>query len=108
MNSTAAGCTEEGVLAAVVQEGEVEAVAFPAAAPRQSTLRRIDEMLRQLLDPQELSLLTLRFGLDGRPPLAADRAGAELGLSPQQIERLQERALAKLRRPMGRPAPLSN
>lgn len=97
-------CTEEGILAAVAQEGDAEPLAPPVTAPQEGTVRRLDAMLRQVLDQQELRLLTLRFGLDGRPPLAADAAGAELGLSHQQVERLQERALAKLRRPMGRPA----
>jgi DNA-directed RNA polymerase sigma subunit (sigma70/sigma32) len=104
MTDTAGSCTEEGILVAVAQEGDLEPLAPPAAAPQEGTVRRIDEMLRQVLDQQELRLLTLRFGLDGREPLAADAAGAELGLSRQQVERLQERALAKLRRPMGRPA----
>ncbi len=85
--------TAEPVLAAVTPEP-----LHPL--PSQASVQRIDEMLRQALDAQEMQVLNLCFGLDGSAPLNHAKAGARLGMSATQIEQVQSRALAKLRRPM--------
>lgn len=50
------------------------------------------------LDPQQARLLTLRFGLEGKPPLTPEETGKRLGLSAQEVVRQEAQALAKLRR----------
>ena len=96
--------TEEDLLAAASEEQLSLQPASAAATPSTETVHRIDDMLQQVLDQREFRLLSLRFGLDGRPPLATGKAGAELGLTAEEAEGLEARALAKLRRPMIRPA----
>ena len=58
--------------------------------------QRIVEML-STLDKQEADVLTLRFGLDGKPPRTPQQAGQTLHLTEAEIMELETAALAKLR-----------
>ena len=58
--------------------------------------QRIAEML-STLDKAEADVLTLRFGLDGKPPRSTQQAGYALGLTEAEIMKLETAALAKLR-----------
>lgn len=58
--------------------------------------QRIGEML-SVLTEQESEILSMRFGLDGKPPLTAAETGAKLGLTADEVTQLETAALAKLR-----------
>ena len=62
----------------------------------QSRARILD--LLSGLDEKQARLLTLRFGLEGKPPLTPEETGKRLGLSAQEVVRQEAEALAKLRR----------
>jgi RNA polymerase primary sigma factor len=54
------------------------------------------------LKPVEAEILKERFGLDGAQPRTLREIGAEHGLSRERIRQIQEQALDKLRRALGR------
>lgn len=62
--------------------------------------RRADAArLRQLLEtlPQrEQDLLTMRYGLDGKPPQTQQEVAAHLGISRSYVSRMEKRALQRL------------
>lgn len=58
--------------------------------------QRILEMLSNLSE-QEAKLLTLRFGLEGAMPLNPQQAAERLGLTPDEVIKMEETALSKLR-----------
>lgn len=60
------------------------------------TRQRIMEMLSSLTQ-QEAKLLTLRFGLEGAMPLNPQQAGEQLGLTPDEVIKMEAAALTKLR-----------
>ena len=62
----------------------------------QEILCQIDAMLGNL-NPQELEVLQLLFGLDGQEPLSSAEVGARTDLSEDQVRRIKEQALIKLR-----------
>ena len=58
--------------------------------------QRILEMLSALTE-QEAELLTLRFGLEGGVPLDPVKAGERLGMTADEVVKMEAAALAKLR-----------
>ena len=58
--------------------------------------QRILELL-SVLDPQDAQLLSMRFGLEGGLPLDPRQIGEKLGLTPEEVVKREEAALAKLR-----------
>jgi len=58
--------------------------------------QRILELL-STLSQQEATLLTLRFGLEGGLPLTHQQTGDRLGLTVEDVVKLEAAALAKLR-----------
>ncbi len=58
--------------------------------------QRIAEMLSDLPE-QQAQLLQLRFGLEGGKPLSPEETGRRLGLTPEEVVKLETEALAKLR-----------
>jgi RNA polymerase primary sigma factor len=61
-----------------------------------------EELARVLaiLDPRELRVIRLYFGLDGNAPLTLDQIGQILCLTRERIRQLKARALDKLRHPI--------
>lgn len=59
--------------------------------------QRIQELLSQL-SQDDARLLTMRFGLDGKPPMSAAEVGQALGLSAAEISAREAAALASLRK----------
>lgn len=78
------------------QEEQEENQAVEDTALFQSRAR-IQELLSNLTK-QEARLLSLRFGLEGGLPLSPEATGARLGLSPEQVVRMEKAALEKLRK----------
>lgn len=58
--------------------------------------QRIGELL-SVLEEADAVLLSLRFGLEGKPPLSSEEAGRLLGLTPKEVLEREAKALAKLR-----------
>lgn len=58
--------------------------------------QRIDEMLSGL-KPEDVKLLTLRFGLDGKPPQTPQQVGKALNLTVEEVTAREAAALASLR-----------
>jgi len=58
--------------------------------------QRISEML-SVLTEQEAKLLTLRFGLEGGLPLDPAKTGEKLGLTADEVVKMEAAALAKMR-----------
>lgn len=58
---------------------------------------RVEELL-STLDEAGRRILTLRFGLDGKPARTTEEIQAQTGLSPQEIQRREAEALSALRK----------
>lgn len=58
--------------------------------------QRIEDLLSNL-DGRSARLLTMRFGLDGKPPMTPEQAGRHLGMTPEEVVATEAAALMKLR-----------
>ncbi len=58
--------------------------------------QRITEML-STLSPREAEVLSLRFGLEGGMPQTPEQTGSTLGLTPDEVIKIETSALSKLR-----------
>ncbi|HIT36435.1 MAG TPA: sigma-70 family RNA polymerase sigma factor [Candidatus Faecousia intestinavium] len=77
------------------EEEQTQQQAVEDTAQFQSRARILDMLSG--LDQKEAELLTLRFGLEGKPPVMPEEAGKRLGISPQAVLQMETAALAKLR-----------
>jgi RNA polymerase sigma factor (sigma-70 family) len=69
----------------------------PEERERVAELRRlVAEGLRRL-DPRRRQALTLRYGLDGRPPMMLKDVGREMGLTRERVRQLELSAFARMR-----------
>lgn len=62
---------------------------------RRADAARLRELITDLPE-RERQLLTLRYGLAGRPPRTQQEAADQLGISRSYVSRLEKRALARL------------
>ena len=60
------------------------------------TRQRVNEMLSGLSE-QEAQVITLRFGLEGGLPMSPEDTGRKLGLTPEEVVKVETAALAKMR-----------
>ena len=58
---------------------------------------QLHRYISQSLDPREQKVIRLRYGLDGRAPMAQREVAALLGISRSYVSRIEKRALEKLR-----------
>lgn len=58
--------------------------------------QRIQELLSSLSET-DVQILSLRFGLDGKPPMTPEQTGNAVGLTPEEVVAREAAALAKLR-----------
>jgi RNA polymerase primary sigma factor len=58
--------------------------------------QRIEDLLSNL-DDRFAKLLTMRFGLDGKPPMTPEQAGQRMGMTPEEVVTAEAAALTKLR-----------
>ncbi|GIW86112.1 MAG: hypothetical protein KatS3mg108_0436 [Isosphaeraceae bacterium] len=58
---------------------------------RQAVLRRLER-----LDHRELTVITLRFGLDGQEPMTLKEIGRRLGITREWVRKIELRAVRKL------------
>ena len=54
-------------------------------------------LVTEILDPRECEIITLRYGLDGRPPRTQHEVAAQFRISRSYVSRLEKKALEKLR-----------
>jgi RNA polymerase primary sigma factor len=64
-------------------------------------LGQVDELL-EVLDDRERKIIFARFGLDGGRPKTLEEVGRKFGVTRERIRQLQNIALMKLRRALGR------
>lgn len=58
----------------------------------------VDEFLtRSTLDPQELYIIRMRYGLDAGKSLPVDNVGRKLGMTAKEVAEIEQRALKKLK-----------
>ena len=50
------------------------------------------------LEPREREIITLRFGLDGRPERTQKEVADRLGISQSYISRLEKRIISRLKK----------
>ena len=84
----------ESVVADLIEDTQTEGPDVATAARLQSldlarALRRLPTRLRDVL--------TLRFGLDGRPSRTLEQVGTEIGVTRERVRQLETRALRELR-----------
>lgn len=60
------------------------------------------EDLLKLLNERESSIIDQRFGLNGKKPLTLEEIGRDFGVSRERIRQLQNSAIAKMKRALGR------
>jgi RNA polymerase primary sigma factor len=65
---------------------------------RESANTQLEEILAEL-DPRELRIIRLYFGMDGDDALTLEQIGGLMGLTRERVRQLKERALGKLRQP---------
>lgn len=58
--------------------------------------------LRELLDQRETKIIDARFGLNGKKPLTLEEISRDFGVTRERIRQLQNIALEKMRRALGK------
>jgi RNA polymerase primary sigma factor len=84
----------ESVYGDLVEDTKGEGPAA-ATARRHRSVELSEAILR--LNPRLQRVLTLRFGLDGRPPRTLEETGVDLGVTRERVRQLETRALQELR-----------
>jgi RNA polymerase sporulation-specific sigma factor len=59
--------------------------------------RLLRKAVAERLSQQERQVITLRYGLDGRPPLRQREVALQCGISRSYVSRIEKRALERLR-----------
>ena len=59
--------------------------------------RAVRELVERLLDERERLVITLRYGLNGKPPLTQKDIAQQCGISRSYVSRIEKKALEKLR-----------
>ena len=62
--------------------------------------RRLRACVERVLNEREKEIITLRYGLEHRPPLPQREVAAMLNISRSYVSRLEKKALEKLRAEM--------
>lgn len=70
---------------------------FDRISARES-IREVRDAVQSSLTEQERRVITLRYGLDGKPPMKQRETAVAAGISRSYVSRIEKRALEKLRR----------
>ena len=62
---------------------------------------KLYEAMDQNLTPRERTILTLRYGLGGHPPLTQREIAAQCGISRSYVSRIEKKAMQKLEAALG-------
>ncbi len=79
-----------------------EAADDPFETLRDKDLREEVGELMDVLDDRERRIINQRFGLDGQKPLTLEEVGEKFGVTRERIRQLQNIALNKLRKALGK------
>ena len=79
-----------------------EAAVDPFESLRDKDLREEVGDLLDVLDDRERKILNQRFGLDGKKPKTLEEVGVKFGVTRERIRQLQNIALLKLRKALGK------
>jgi len=60
-------------------------------------VRQVRQAVEQRLTQQERQVISLRYGLDGLPPMRQREVAQITGISRSYVSRIEKRALEKLR-----------
>ena len=58
---------------------------------------QIMKLLQAQLNPHEMKVITLRFGLETDNPMTLEEVGRELGITRERVRQIENRTLRKLR-----------
>ncbi|MEK7542302.1 MAG: sigma factor-like helix-turn-helix DNA-binding protein [Patescibacteria group bacterium] len=92
-----------------LQEALAAGIQLPSLpSPEEEVVKEIDrellnEEIAQILEslpPRHQSVIRMRFGFDGGPPLTLEAISNMLGVTTERIRRIEGNALRALRRPM--------
>ena len=61
-------------------------------------IRLLRRFLEEIDDPREKTILTMRYGLDGRDPMTQSEIAEVLGISRSYVSRIETKSLKKLRK----------
>lgn len=64
---------------------------------RKLRAKKLREAVKALSDPREKEIVILRYGLNGREPMAQREIAQKLGISRSYVSRIEKRALAQLK-----------
>ena len=59
---------------------------------------RVRRFVKDIRDPREKTIVTLRYGMDGCEPLTQNEIAAKLGISRSYVSRIETKSLRKLRK----------
>ena len=62
------------------------------------TTVRLKEYVASALTPREMKIISMRYGIEGSPPLTQREIAAVCGISRSYVSRIEKRALEKLRK----------
>jgi RNA polymerase primary sigma factor len=79
-----------------------EAALTPFELLRDRTMQQEVRNVIGELDEREATILTLRFGLDGKKPKTLEEVGKQFGVTRERVRQIQNIAITKLRRIMDR------
>ena len=65
---------------------------------------QLHRFVQELEDPREKTVILLRYGLNGTPPMAQREVAKELGISRSYVSRIEKKAVENLRRRFGQEA----
>ena len=74
---------------------------LPEEVMRSVEADRALALVRTRLDPRERQIITLRFGLNGMPPMTQREIALKLGISRSYVSRIEKAALDKLKEGFG-------
>ena len=65
-------------------------------------MQKLYRYVNEVLDDREREILSLRYGLDGAPPLTQRETAEKLGISRSYVSRIEKRALMRLKKQLER------
>lgn len=64
---------------------------------RKLQAKKLRNAVEELRDPREKEIVILRYGLNGREPMAQREIAQKLGISRSYVSRIEKKALAQLK-----------
>ena len=92
----AVGADKEGNEITLLDILGTESDAVEEEVARKWSAGRVRNLVRTLLDARERQVLEMRYGLNGKPPLAQREVAQILGISRSYVSRIEKKAVEKL------------